>query len=809
MKYLFFCTSIFLFWSTILVAGDSTREVTAVRITTPPKIDGVLDDAVWNLAQPAVDFTQRDPEEGKPGSQRSEIRVLYDNDALYFACMFYDSEPDKIVSRLGRRDEEPEADNASIRLDAYHDHQTGYEFTFNAAGVKADKLQYDDANQEDDSWDPVWDVQTAITPQGWLAEIKIPFRILRYRKMDSDSAENVMGINFFRYISRRQESERWAFTPKKETGLISKFGHLRGLKNLPDLRPLELTPFVVAKQQFEPSSPFIPGEDKFLGNGGLDLKYGVSSNFVLDATVNPDFGQVEADPAVLNLSAFETFYPEKRPFFIEGTQVLHFTTFGGTFGPGMFYSRRIGRGISPREANPMGGHIESIPQTTTILGAAKLTGKTNSGLSIGLLEAATQEESATIIDSSGNRHTEILEPFANYNVLRLKQDVMENSNVGIMLTSTSKDSRYPAFTNGYDWNLNFDHNTYQLFGFLALSHTTNGNDERVWGSAGKVDFGKIAGEHWTWNFDFDWTSKKYNIDDIGFFFSPNDIGDLVSVNYQENVPGELVRSYAMGVSFHSRWNFDGYNIARNLSVNGNMLFANYWSWQWGFERDNGIYDQFETHFSGLYKAPATYHVSTGISTDSRNVVVASMGGQIDWNIIGGRSASSNIGLGLKPLSWMAWELEWNYAQTRNRESWGGNSHITGLPLFGDRATTQHNLTIRNTTTFTRELTLQIYQQVFLAKGHYDNSRTLLDPSTFGPLNAGDSPLGDFNNQALHTNVVLRWEYLPGSTFYFVWTQARNGFLGDFSTQFSNDVNNTFLTAPSNVFLVKMSYLLGI
>ncbi|MBI1807751.1 MAG: carbohydrate binding family 9 domain-containing protein [Ignavibacteria bacterium] len=316
LLFLPFLLMMYLVSTSTAVAGDSPRTVRAVRVNTPPRIDGVLNDEVWKVAEPTSDFIQRDPEEGKPASERSEIRVLYDDEALYFGCMYYDSEPNKIVARLTRRDNEVESDRASIRIDSYHDHQTGYEFTFNAAGVKIDILQYDDANREDDSWDPVWDIQTKLTDQGWVAEVKIPFRILHYRPASLDSADNVWGINFLRYISRKQESERWAFTPKSQSGFISRYGHLIGLRDLPTPRQFEVLPFITSKESYNPASTYQMKRQDFLSNAGVDLKYGLSSSFTLDATVNPDFGQVEADPAVLNLSTFETFYPEKRPFFI-------------------------------------------------------------------------------------------------------------------------------------------------------------------------------------------------------------------------------------------------------------------------------------------------------------------------------------------------------------------------------------------------------------------------------------------------------------------------------------------------------------
>lgn len=787
-----------------LTAGDNPRSVRAVKVTTPPRVDGLLDEEVWRLAQPATDFIQRDPEEGKPASERSEIRVLYDEHALYFGCIFYDSDPSKILARMTRRDNEIESDNASIRIDSYHDHQTCFEFTFNAAGVKTDILEFDDANIDDDSWDPVWDLETKVNEHGWTAEIRIPFRILRYRTQPSDTAESTWGINFLRYISRKQESDRWAFTPKSQSGFISRFGHLVGLRGLPEPRQLELLPFVTGRKKYLPATNIQDRREEFSTDGGADVKYGIASNVTLDATINPDFGQVEADPAVLNLTTLETFYPERRPFFVEGTQIIHFTTFGGTFGPGMFYSRRIGRAIDPAEvAIPAGGRILDLPQAVTILGAAKLTGKTSGGLSIGALQAFTKEEKAGVADSLGAVSEQVLEPFAHYNVIRLKQDILENSNVGMIVTSVEKKGRPPALTNGYDWNLVFDKNTYSLIGFLALSRTTTASDERVNGSAGKLAFSRIAGVHWLWTLSGDYTSKRYNIDDVGFFFSPNDAGVVGSVTYKEDVPAEVVRSYDVGAFLHVRNNFDGANLFREVRLNNDLLFSNYWRWSASGDFEFGLYDERETRGNGLYRKPSNLTATASLATDTRNNIVVSLSQQIGRDSKLKRMEGTTAEIDLNPLSWMEWQLSVNYQQVRRQEAWMLNETTTGRSIFGDRSTEQTGFTLRSTITFTRDLTLQLYGQVFLAKGHYEDFRYLAGTSDFIP--GAPNPGSDFNEQSLNTNVVLRWEYFRGSTLYLVWSQARTGRYGDYFTVFRDDVDRTFKIAPSNILLLKVSY----
>ncbi len=808
-----FCALLLLFLcaASSLTAGDSPKKVRAARITQAPRIDGILDEPVWKTAEPAADFTQRDPEEGKPASERSEIRVLYDDEAIYFGCMFYDREPGKIVSRLTRRDDEIESDWGSLRIDSYHDHLTAYEFTFNPAGVKVDILEYDDANYDDDSWDPVWELETRITAEGWCAEIRIPFASLRYRQPDDPRAEQEWGINFIRYISRKQESDRWVHTPKSETGFVSRFGHLTGLVALPHAKQLELLPFGLARLESLPPSDNRDRVRDVSANGGLDLKYAISSNFTLDATFNPDFGQVEADPAVLNLSTFETFYPEKRPFFIEGTQIVHFTTFGSSAGPGMFYSRRIGRAISEGEAQvPAGGRIESIPQRVTILGAAKVSGKTAGGLAVGLLEAVTKEARATVVDAAGNSSNEILEPLANYNILRIKQDILSNSTVGAILTSTAKDGRDPAVTSGLDWNLVLDRNSYLVDGFLALSHARSFFDGTTgYGSAGKAEFQKIAGTHWLWGGSADWTAKKYNIDDVGFFFRPNDRGVLGNLTYKEDVPAELLRSWSVTLNLHARENFDRANLFRMITLSGSSLFTNYWSVSAQGSVDYGRYDDRETRGMGLYAKPATSALSLSAASDARDLYRVIFSGSLGWDAKKKKSAGISLELDMKPATWMSWTVQSGYSRVLNFEAWFANISPAAdeqpAPVFGDRSTTEFNLVVRSTVTFTRDLTLQLYAQQFLAKGHYENYRRLLDPETFGQFGGLIGANPDFNLHNLNINFVLRWEYLPGSTAYLVWSHARSGGNANYFSSFQHDFTDTYGLPPANVILLKVSY----
>ena len=785
-----------------LLAGSNPKIATAVRTPKAPRIDGILNEPEWQAAKPVIDFTQRDPYEGQPPTQKTEIRILYDGDALYFGCTMYDTEPSKIVARLARRDDEILSDVISIRIDSYHDHQTGFEFTINAAGVKVDILQYNDAQEEDESWDGVWDVETRITEEGWVAEVKIPFTVLRFPEKD----EQEWGIQFIRRIARNREGDYWVLIGKNESGFVSKFGHLDGIKDVRSPNNVEILPYTVGGGRFIPSSPSFPEGRDWTSNAGLDLKYKPIGGITVDATFNPDFGQVEADPAVLNLSTFETFYPEKRPFFVEGSQIVRFTTFGGNFGPGLFYSRRIGRAL-PSVGAPAGGYVLNEPRFATIIGAAKVSGKTADGLSIGVLEAITKEENATLVDSNGVKTDAIVEPFSNYSLFRVRQDVFANSNVGTILTSVNKRGRLPAFTGGVDWNLKFMDNEYRVDGFWAGSHTTNSSGQRISGGAGRATFAKTAGVHWRGSLTIDYTSKEFNINDVGFFRRPNDHGLVSSASYKDDVPEDWRQFWVVDATYHYRKNFDGVELFHSVTSSGNLTFTNYWQIGYTLTKDWGLFDDRETRGNGLFNKPPQQSLLLLVGTDPRASVVAQVYGVYGRDDRRGRSSTMFAELELKPATNITLELSASRTTASDQLAWVTNiTSPTLISVFADRSTEAWDITTRGTFVFTRDLTLQLYFQYFNAKGKYENFLQMTSPDSFNPDNAFS--WGQFNRLSFNSNVVLRWEYLPGSTIYLVWSHARDGDDGDFATPFSNNFSRTFALPSENVLLLKISYWLS-
>lgn len=786
----------------LLVAGSGSKKVSAVRVDTPPRVDGVLSEPQWQRATPTADFIQYLPLEGQPATQSTEVRILYDHDAIYVGATMRDSDPSRIVARLARRDDEVESDWFSVRFDSYHDHQTAFEFTVNAAGVKTDILISDDGKEEDASWDVVWDAEVQITPEGWSAELRIPFKVLRFPDRD----EQEWGVQFVRYISRLYEVQHWVLIGKSESGFVSKFGHLTGLSEITRPGQVEVLPYVVGGNRFVPKSPAFPDGNDLTSNAGFDVKIRPTTSLTIDATFNPDFGQVEADPAVLNLSTIETFYPEKRPFFIEGSQIFRLSTFGG---PGLFYSRRVGRAIDIDP--PPGGYIESQPRTATIVGAAKISGKTESGLSIGVLEAVTAEEEATFVDSVGNKSRRVVEPLTNFTVVRLRQDVMENSNAGMMITTVQREGRIPAFTGGLDWNLKFDESTYRLDGFLVGSHTSTPSGNILDGSAGSVGFAKDGGPHWRWNVGVDFTSKGYNINDVGFFRRPNDYGSSGRILYRDDEVTGWKRIYNVEAGYHYRYNFDGANLFHQYNLNGYIMLPSFWEINIGTSVNLGKYDDRETRGNGLFRRAESRSVGLAVESDPREAVVGTLSMDVGGDSRNGSTLRAALQTELKlATSFTLTLLVENNNQSRQL-AWVTNLVDTLvspdlISIVGERTTKQWDFTMRGSFIFARDLTLQAYLQVFFAKGRYENFMRMTAPDQFVPY-VFSWP--DFNRLSLNSNLVLRWEYLPGSTLFLVWSQARQGDYGSYATSLGDDFGNVFSLPMSNVLLLKVSYWFSI
>jgi hypothetical protein len=543
--------------STVLRHADGRvpSTVVAVRVPRAPSLDGRLDDAAWGAARPIGGFRQIDPTEGAAATESTLVYLVYDDAAIYVGLRLFDDEPHRILRPLGRRDDNLQSDMVFVDFDSYHDHRTAFEFAVNPAGVKTDDITSDDFFIGDRSWEPVWDVATAIDSLGWIVEMRIPFSQLRFPQV----RDQLWGFQVFRSVLRKNELSQLAFVPKNETGYASRFAHLVGLRDIPAPRRLEVLPYSLGRGTYDPAG------SSYFGGAGLDVKYGVTSNLTLDASINPDFGQVEQDPALVNLTAFETFLHERRPFFVEGASIF---TFGGTgsyigFGgtPQYFYSRRIGR------------------EGSTILGAAKLSGKTPGGWSLGVLDAVTQREFTTG------------QPLTNHFVARVNREIGGHTGFGLLGTAVQRRLDDPVFDGlrrgaylaGGDFFHRWHNNTYALLASvgtavvtgdplalqsaqLASSRYYQRPDQdymrfdpgrtSLTGVSSDVSLTKEGGNT-NWALGFSTTTPGFEVNDLGFQTRVDRISGAGFLGHRWTKPGKVFRQASLSLSMGPSWNYGG------------------------------------------------------------------------------------------------------------------------------------------------------------------------------------------------------------------------------------------------------------
>lgn len=769
-------------------------ELRATRIESKaPVIDGNLDDEIWvSCKLPlAGNFIQREPDEGKPATESTLVAVVYDADALYFAFWCYDREPAKIERKLVRRDRWAESDIVTVRLDPYHDHQTGYRLELSAAGVQRDSRLYNDTD-EDVTWDGVWGSAVKAQPWGWSAEIRIPFNCLRF----ADKEDQTWGMNVTRYICRRNESPWWAFSPSAKGGFVSKFGHLTGLKGIKPSQHLEFLPYTVSGIKTEPESQANPDGRDYKKNIGFDLKYGLASNLILDAAINPDFGQVELDQPVLNLSTYETYYEEKRPFFIEGANLFD-TDFN------VFYSRRIGRqpggdikNENDNSYDPDFDYYSDYPDAVSILGAAKITGKLPSGTSIAFLNALTQAEKANYFTSSGIQRSGVVEPMANYSVLRLQQDVLNNSNVGGIFTLAAQDSRYPISTGGLDWRLLTNSGRWGFKGQTVFSHTYNNNN----GYGFEGAFEKVAGSHFLGEVGYKFMDTRLDLNRLGYLDRNDEHGGWLWLQYKTNDDWWIFRNSWNNLNFYADWNHDGYNISKGWNFNNYIDFVNNWGLGAGYNEEHAEYNDLETRGNGPWKRPASRNWWASFSTDPRKVV------SININPGSGTARygwwwANWIGIDYRPAANIELGAGTNYIRSFHQIIWVANED--GNSIFADMDQDELVLQLTASVVFTRDLSCQISGQGYVSGINYQNYRRYIGGENYEPHTIDEQ---DFNYSALNSTFILRWEYHPGSALFLVWTRAmEDNNIAINNLEFSRDVKNLFSANAKNVFLVKVSY----
>jgi len=783
-----------------LYAGSDkpAKKAMAIRVNpVPPRIDGILDDEAWKKAPIFGDFLQHDPSEGAAATEKTEFKVIYDDEAVYFGVLCYDSDPEKIVSRLTRRDGRAEADWVSVNLDPHYDHQTGYWFTAHVSGSVSDGAIYNDG-REDWTWDAVWEVKVQKHDLGWTAEYRIPYYVLRF----SPKEEYTWGMNIDRSIYRKKELDQWMLIERDRPGRVSRFGILEGIRDIHPPSHLELIPYTMGRTVRS-------DENDYSGNIGADIRYGITSSISLNATINPDFGQVEADPSELNLTAFESYLTERRPFFVEGASIFKNIDYS------LFYSRRIGR-YPEYFAIPENAEEINRSQVTNIIAATKLTGKTTRKTTFGVLDAVTSPEYATI-KRGDSKDKFLLEPLTNYFVARLNQDVLKgNSKFGFIATAVNRKDSLPAYMGAMDWDLWMLENSYEFSGTLAASHSGM-SDERKSGYLAHFELDKrgrwLGGET-----GFSAISPGLDFNDLGFIRRDDVARGWGRIEVSQNNRFGIFRRGDYSISIDLASNYDGVVFDKGIDAWIWNELINYWWINLNFGRNfNTISDEDVRREGILIKNPASYFFGFDIHTDSRKRVAFRLS-PFYWRKDDGRSYQQRLEfeIELRPLTNIQIYTEPAYTHRFSYAQWADRYEIDGVPhyVYGELDSKTLDFTTRANICFTPKLTLELYLQPFIAVGDYIRFKELSKPSSyqFKPYNLNEN--WDFYERALKGNMVLRWEFSPGSTMFVVWSQSRGLSLEDPA---ENDLRlrpfeqlaSSFSDAGSNIFLIKINYWIGL
>jgi hypothetical protein len=853
-------------------------QVLAVKSSEVITVDGDLSEPAWSEANVISNFIQRVPDEGKAPTQKTEVKVLFNNNCLYIGARFYDSSPDSIIARMTRRDDSGNSDAFTLYLDPYNDKRSGYYFAVSAAGTLYDGILYND-DWSDNSWDGVWEAKVKIDSLGWVAEMEIPFSQLRFK----ETGDMTWGINFKRDFVRRNEADYIVFWPRTENGFVSRFAKLKGLSGIKPSKNIEILPYITGRSEFthpDAEDPFNDGS-KYKPGIGADVKMGIGSNLTLNATINPDFGQVEIDPAVINLSDVETFYSEKRPFFIEGSTIFEFGVGGARNywgfnwpGPDFFYSRRLGR--APQGSVPDDTDYKDYPDGTHILGAAKLTGKIGDSWNVGTIQALTSREKAKYSIDGKTSETDV-EPFTYYGVARVQKE-FDNSRHGLGFISTytqrsfgtdqlRADINKSAYTGGIDgWTFLDSSKSWVLAGWMGMS-SISGTKERITdlqqnsqhyfqrpdsktnrldssatslnGYAGRLCLNKQKGNFF-FNSALGILSPGFDVNDIGFISRADLINMHIGGGYYWEKPTDYYRYVeVVGAVFRS-YDFDKNIIWEGVYANTSYEFLNYYSVNLEFAYNPETINNRRTRGGPLTINKPGYQYYIGISSDSRKNLVASAnygiytrpGAAWDYDIstdITYRPAS-NISISISPAYSRVYEpLQYiDVFSDSFAVSTYGKRYV-----FAEMKQSTISAGIRLNWIFSPKISLQLYVQPLISSGEFTNYKELSKPhsdeylvygtkgSTFnneeliadpdgnGPaptLQVDDRP--DYNYKSIRGNAVFRWEYLPGSAFYFVWTQTREDSEDVGYFQLKHSLSRLWNTRPDNIFMVKFTYWLN-
>jgi len=871
--------NIFLIFSTIsLYAGIYQQDTipkqspviqpkytTSRLVTAKPVIDGTLDDECWKSGTWAGDYTQFVPKEGAKPTYPTEFNIQYDDKFLYIAFRAFDGEPEKMQILAGVRDQFV-GDMMGVTFDSYRDYRTGFEFSLTSWGQKVDLILFNPVNW-DFNWNAVWKGKTGVEDSAWIAEMEIPLSQLRYSNKD----EQVWGLHTWRWISRLQEESNFEKQSLTGPGIIYNFGELHGIKGLKKSRRLEILPYTLGDfrtMKRDPGNPFTGTGKDWGGNMGLTAKIGISSNFTVDLTVNPDFGQVESDPSVINLTAFETFYQEKRPFFLERLTIFDYKFDDQS----LFYSRRIGH--SPAlKVEPTDSTYVNSPDATTILSAVKFSGTTSKGLSVGLIQSVTASEYSRLSDSDGNISTRNVEPLTNYMVARVQKGYNAGTTVvGGMLTSTNrfiKDKSLEflssdALTGGLDILHHWKDKEFYIDARLIGSYV-DGSREAITalqessaryfqrpgagylrydttatslsGYGGKFRIGKGSKGLWRYSTGATWLSPGLELNDLGYMKTADEINQENELSYFVNQPVSIFRTYKVSLEQFNTWNFEAKYLGSGCHLAFTAEFINQWSLETNLIYKSQSYDTKILRGGFDMKIPYSVMTFGEMNTDQSKKFSAGM--EYSYEFSGNKSSETYMiepSVSVRPLNKLRFRVSANYEDNRNELQYvARRTYATeNKYILGTISQKTLGLVFRVDLNLSPEFSVQYYGSPYISRGRYKDLKRIINPEAnnyaerfavyenvdlangkyfFDENNDLNSDYSinnpDFNFHQFRSNFVAKWEYRLGSTVYFVWSSEKTGRTSSSMASLSESYKELREVFPNNIFLIKLNYWFSI
>jgi hypothetical protein len=845
------------------------RIYTTKKLVKVPVIDGKISEDAWDVVPWSSDFVEKEPNEGTAPTFQTKFKVMYDAKHLYIALRALDDHPELIQQRLSRRDGFA-GDRISVVIDSYHDKRTAFVFTTTAAGVKGEEIATGNGENFDESYNPIWYTKANVDDKGWTAEMKIPLSQLRF----GNAKEQIWGFNVNRNLFRKNERSLWQRIPNAQAGIISEAGELHGLVDLKLQKQLEIQPFTVLQYDTYPkegNNPYRDGSD-FKVNAGLDAKIGITNDLTLDLTINPDFGQVEADPGTIALDGFQIFFKEQRPFFVENKNIFDFEFANGR--DNLFYSRRIGRNphINPNLAP---GEYADVPKNSTILGAAKFSGKTKNGWSIGVLESLTSNEFAEIRDTNGGTRDEIVEPLTNYLVTRAQKDFNErNSYIGGIFTATNRnlDGNFSelhkaAYTGGIDFRHTWRNRDFFVDGNSIISHVkgsakaiekTQRSIARLFqrvdadhvnvaarrtsltGTGGKINMGKQGGGNWRYNGGVVWRSPELELNDVGFLRQTDEVIQSAEIKYLWQVPTKIYRDIRLNLEQFSSFDFQGNQNNVEYKLGARINWINNWTTNMGVGHNPISYENAYLRGGPRWRFADKDYMYVYLNSDSTKKLSFTVGYVLRKTEEDVNNLSKYVfRMNYQPFDAFSMSLNTELVKSIDKTQYVATTDFGAEKRYILGKINNQNLstTLRLNYSLNPNFSVQFYGQPFISRGRYSdfnfvenatassfNDRVSLynqDQISFDIDGNGteaffvDEDLNntvdysftkpDFSFVQLQTNLVVRWEYIPGSELFFVWARGSNG-SQDVNDSLTDSVRNQVFDVPANdTFLIKATY----